>query len=137
MTPISLPEMYKWCLVWILSKLLCLKFLFLASYIVRLAFSFLTFIKIYSQSPLLIITDSLLCPQERKPQHFLYTSLIRTLFMAPSMPVLAGFDPVITSFHFSGHWFLALIYNLPFLVGKARMDKNSSRRCVVELLVDD
>ncbi|XP_066025919.1 uncharacterized protein [Pocillopora verrucosa] len=25
----------------------------------------------------------------------------------------------------SGHWFLALIYNLPFLVGKARMDKNS------------
>ena len=57
--------------------------------------------------------------------------------MAPSMPVLAGFDPVITSFHFSGHWFLVLIYNLPFLVGKARMDKNSSRRCIVQLLVDD
>lgn len=29
-----------------------------------------------------------------------------------------------------------LQYNLPFLVGKARMDKNL-RRCVVELLVDD
>ena len=57
--------------------------------------------------------------------------------MAHSMPVSAGFDPVIISFHFSGHWFLALIYNLPFLVGKARMNKNSSRRCVVDLLVDD
>ena len=56
--------------------------------------------------------------------------------MPPSMPALAGFDPVI-SFHLSGHWFLALIYNLPFLVGKARMDNNSLRRCEVELLVDD
>lgn len=46
------------------------------------------------------------------------------------------FDRVIISFRFSGHWFLALIYNLPFLVGKARMDK-ISRRCLVELIVDD
>ena len=70
MTSISLREMYKWCLVWVLNKLLCLKFLFLASYIVRLPFSFLTFIKIYSQSPLLIITDCLLCPQGKKSPTF-------------------------------------------------------------------
>ena len=132
MTPMSLTGMYKQCLFWVLSKLFCFKF-----QPVTLPLSSLIFIKLYSQTPLLIITDSLLCPRGKKAQlHFTFRQYGHFLWPPQCLYQQGQFDRVIISFRFSGHWFLALIYNLPFLVGKARMDKNS-RRCVVELFVDN
>lgn len=131
MTPISLTGMYKQCLFWVLSKLLCFKF-----QPVTLPFFSLIFIKLYSQTPLLLLRTVCSVPGERKPTFSSPRQYGHFLWPPQCLYQQGQFDRVIISFRFSGHWFLALIYNLPFLVGKARMDKNS-RRCVVELLVDN
>lgn len=65
--------------------------------------------------------SALPCPEDRHASASTFTrnvEIFQKMFL---------FIPVCRS----GHWFLALIYNLPFLVGKARMDKNSRRAPII------